>query len=201
MRIVSLLPAATEIVAVLGLIDHLVGVSHECDFPVEVNALPRVMTCPIYKAGLTSAEIDARVRESIAKGLPLYQIDIPLLESLQPDLVLSQMFVRRLRDRLWHRGGRPGVDGIDPPVSVRSSSNLEPRRLDDLYANIRDVAAAVDDLSAEPLNARAHAEVVIADLKRTGDGRRRPGAQVGDTAACTVPGMDRPAILRRTLDP
>src|SRR4051812_24438496 len=91
MRIVSLLPSATEIVASLGLLDQLVGISHECDFPPAVNALPRVLKCPIYNAGLSSAEIDRRVRESIATGGSLYEIDVPLLTSLEPDLVLSQM--------------------------------------------------------------------------------------------------------------
>ena len=165
MRIVSLLPAATEIVAALGLLDHLVGVSHECDFPVEVNALPRVMTCPIYKAGLSSAEIDARVRESIAEGLPLYQIDIPLLENLQPDLVLSQMLCDVCAI------GYGTVAGALATMASTSGKrphliNLEPRILDDLYANIRDVAAAVDEISTEPLDAKSRAEEVIYDLKR-----------------------------------
>jgi len=58
MRVVSLLPAATEIVGVLGQLDTLVGVSHECDFPPEVNAKARVTKCEIHRAGLPSAEID-----------------------------------------------------------------------------------------------------------------------------------------------
>src|SRR5258708_22497428 len=91
MRIISLLPAATEIVAGLGLLKHLVGVSHECDYPPEVNQLPRVMRCPIYHAGLTSAQIDSRVRESLARGDSLYEIDIDLVRSLRPDLLLTQM--------------------------------------------------------------------------------------------------------------
>jgi iron complex transport system substrate-binding protein len=184
MRIISLLPAATEIVAALGLLDHLVGVSHECDFPVEVNALPRVMTCPIYKAGLTSAEIDARVRESIARELPLYQIDIPLLESLQPDLVLSQMLCDVCAI------GYGTVAGALASIASTSGRrprllNLEPRRLDDLYANIREVAAAVDEISTEPLDAAARAEVVIDDLKRR-------VTEVADRASKTV---TRPRVL------
>ena len=58
MRIVSLLPAATEIVAALGFAKSLVGVSHECDWPPEVNAKPRVTHCEIYGKGLPSAEVD-----------------------------------------------------------------------------------------------------------------------------------------------
>lgn len=141
MRIVSLLPAATEIVAALGLLDNLVGVSHECDFPESVNALPRVMTCPIYKAGLTSAEIDAAVRESVARGESLYQIDIDLLARLQPDLVLSQMLCDVCAI------GYGTVAGALASISPRPRLlNLEPRRLVDLWANIREVAEAVDDI-------------------------------------------------------
>jgi len=165
MRIVSLLPAATEIVAALGLLDYLVGVSHECDFPAEVNALPRVMTCPIYKAGLTSAEIDARVRESIAEGLPLYEIDIVLLQNLQPDLVLSQMLCDVCAIGFGTVAG--ALASIASTTGQRPRLlNLEPRRLDDLYANIREVAAAVDAISTEPLDAAVRAEALIDDLKR-----------------------------------
>src|SRR6266508_4229318 len=90
MRLLSLLPAATEIVAALGLLDQLVGVSHECDFPPEVARLPRVTRCPLYEAGLPSREIDRRVRESLAAGESLYQIDEALVRALRPDLDLSQ---------------------------------------------------------------------------------------------------------------
>ena len=54
MRIVSLLPAATEIAAALGLMDQVVGVSHECDFPEQASQRPRVTQCPIHDAGLAS---------------------------------------------------------------------------------------------------------------------------------------------------
>src|SRR2546423_9590965 len=63
--IVSLLPAATEIAAALGLIDNVVGVSHECDFPEEVNNRPRVTHCPVHNAGLTSKEVDESVRGAL----------------------------------------------------------------------------------------------------------------------------------------
>ena len=64
MRVVSLLPAATEIVAALGLMDALVGVSHECDFPAEVATKPRVTQCAIHGNALPSGEIDAGCRRS-----------------------------------------------------------------------------------------------------------------------------------------
>src|SRR2546422_829653 len=58
MRVVTLLPAATEIVAALDMLDHVVAVSHECDFPADVNAKPRATHCPIHESALPSAEVD-----------------------------------------------------------------------------------------------------------------------------------------------
>jgi iron complex transport system substrate-binding protein len=152
MNIVSLLPSATEIVAELGLLDCLVGISHECDYPPEVNSLPRVLTCPIYNVGLSSAEIDRRVTESVAAGKSLYEIDVPLLGRLQPDLVLSQMLCDVCAI------GYGTVAGALATLEKRAKLlNLEPRCLDDLYANIREVAEATDTLR--------RAEVLINALK------------------------------------
>jgi iron complex transport system substrate-binding protein len=64
-RVISLLPAATEIVASLGMLDSLLGVSHECDYPEEVNRKPRVTRCEIHGAGLSSARVDRWVRERL----------------------------------------------------------------------------------------------------------------------------------------
>ena len=75
MRIVSLLPAATEIVGALGLLDRLVGVSHECDYPPEVSRRPRVTHCPIHGANLSSAAINEWVRETLHDNGTLYTID------------------------------------------------------------------------------------------------------------------------------
>jgi iron complex transport system substrate-binding protein len=90
MRICSLLPSATEIVADLGLIDSLVGVSEECDWPPEVRGLPVVTASRVDTTRLTSFEIDQAVREAVGNGRPLYAIDRGLLEALQPDLILTQ---------------------------------------------------------------------------------------------------------------
>lgn len=90
MRIVSLLPSATEIVCELGLADMLVGVSHECDYPPDVVAdLPRVTRSAIPH-GLSSAEIDQVVSARLARGESLYLLEEPLLAELQPDLVITQ---------------------------------------------------------------------------------------------------------------
>ena len=89
-RIVSLVPAATEIAAALGLMDDIVGVSHECDFPSETNTRPRVTKCLVHNAGLASKEIDKWLRRSLRENGTIYTIDEPLLRELRPDVILTQ---------------------------------------------------------------------------------------------------------------
>ena len=74
-----MLPAATEIAAALGLIDDVVGVSHECDFPEEANTKPRVTQSPAHNPGLTSCEIDEWVRRALHNNGTIYTIDEQLL--------------------------------------------------------------------------------------------------------------------------
>jgi iron complex transport system substrate-binding protein len=136
-RIVSLLPAATEIAAALGLMDQVVGVSHECDFPDEANARPRVTHCPVHNSGLTSGEVDQWVRRALRNNGTIYTIDEQLLRELQPDVILTQKLcdvcavgygtVARLAETL---PGRPNV------------VNLEPTSLSDIFDDIRRVAEA-----------------------------------------------------------
>jgi iron complex transport system substrate-binding protein len=136
-RIVSLLPAATEIAAELGLMDQVVGVSHECDFPSEANARPRVTHCLVHDAGLTSREVDTWVRRALRENGTIYAIDESLLRELRPDVILTQKLcdvcavgygtVARLAETL------PG-----PPRVV----NLEPSSLSDIFEDIRRVARA-----------------------------------------------------------
>lgn len=90
MRICSLLPSATEIVASLGLADCLVARSEECDWPPEVRGLPAVTASRVDTTQLSSLEIDRSVREAVGDGRPLYVIDRELLEELEPDLILTQ---------------------------------------------------------------------------------------------------------------
>jgi iron complex transport system substrate-binding protein len=89
MRIVSLLPSATELLAALGLEDQLVGITHGCDYPETVQTRPRVTGTEIPKEG-SSREIDRLVRERHAAGLPLYALDEDLLAKLAPDLLVTQ---------------------------------------------------------------------------------------------------------------
>ena len=89
MRIVSLLPSATEIVCALGLQDQLVGVTHECDFPLGVERLPKV-TETLIPHDATSEQIDALVRERLQTERALYSLNMPVLTSLRPDLIVTQ---------------------------------------------------------------------------------------------------------------
>jgi len=133
-RVVSLLPAATEIAAALGLMDHVVGVSHECDFPIEANKRPRVTHCPVHNAGLASVDVDQWVRRMLRTNGTIYTIDEQLLRNLRPDIILTQRLcdvcavgygtVARLAETL------PG-----PPRVV----NLEPTSLSDIFDDIRHV--------------------------------------------------------------
>ena len=93
-RICSLLPSATEIVAELGLADSLVGVSEECDWPPQVRSLPVVTSSRIDSASLTAREIDQGVREALATGESLYALDEQQLDALDPDLVITQDLCR-----------------------------------------------------------------------------------------------------------
>ena len=88
-RIISLLPSATEIVAALGFGDHLVGRSHECDFPPGVERLPICSSSKVAADG-TSYEIDERVKAIVAEGLSVYRVDADRLRELRPDLILTQ---------------------------------------------------------------------------------------------------------------
>jgi iron complex transport system substrate-binding protein len=89
-RIVSLLPSATDMIAELGLLDSLVGVSDDCNWPAEVSSKPLVARTRIDVSGLTSAEIDALVNESASESHSLYAIDAQLLDELRPDLIVTQ---------------------------------------------------------------------------------------------------------------
>lgn len=89
-RIVTLLPSATEIVCAIGLQHELVGRSHECDYPIEVGALPAVSLARIASETLTSSAIDRSVSEAVARGDDLYGVDEAVLAALAPDVIVTQ---------------------------------------------------------------------------------------------------------------
>ena len=90
MRIVSLLPSASEIVADLGLLGSLVGRSHECQWPEGVRSVPVVSASRIDSAALSGRQIDEAVRAAVEKGETLYAVDGDLLASLRPDVIITQ---------------------------------------------------------------------------------------------------------------
>lgn len=89
MRIVSLVPSATEMLFALGLGDDLIAVTHECDYPPAALELPRI-TRGTLPEGLTAAEIDAAVKQRALDGEALYELDTELLHDLEPELIVTQ---------------------------------------------------------------------------------------------------------------
>lgn len=142
-RIVSLLPSATEIVYALGLGESLVGVTHECDFPADARTKPIVTRSLLDHVDLLSAEIDMAVRQQLEDGLSLYALDQALLAELAPDVILTQELcavcavpydqVERATRDVSEQGGRP-----TPRVL-----SLDPHGLDDILATIGAIGAAV----------------------------------------------------------
>lgn len=178
MRIVSLLPSATEIVCSLGLQDQLVGVTHECDYPADVSRLPRVTRTLIpHDAG--SADIDALVRDRLRTQQALYTLDMPLLESLRPDLIVTQALcdVCAVAD--------DEVQAAARALSTRPQVvNLAPRSLDDVLDCLR--------LIADAAGVSARGEHVIASLRERVDAVSARSAMV----------RSRPSIvLLEWLDP
>jgi iron complex transport system substrate-binding protein len=88
-RIVSLVPHATELLFALGLGNQIIAVTHECDYPPQALGLPRV-TRDMLEPGLSSAEIDAAVRERTGNGLSIYELDSDVVRRLEPDLIVTQ---------------------------------------------------------------------------------------------------------------
>ncbi len=156
MRIASLLPSATEIVRALGLKEALVAVSHSCDFPGRVASLPRVTRTRVPH-GAGSREIDAVVRDCLRRGESLYQLDEALLESLRPDLIVTQALCEVCAV------GPAEVDRAVPRLSSHPRVlTLEPRTLEEVFGAIEAVGAAVGcaeraELLVEELRGRVDA--------------------------------------------
>ncbi|MCH9048660.1 MAG: cobalamin-binding protein [Proteobacteria bacterium] len=89
MRIISLLPSATEIICSLGLREHLVGVTHECDYPVDVVGLP-IVTKSAIPHDASSIDIDQLVRSQLETTTALYSLNVELLDELHPDIIVTQ---------------------------------------------------------------------------------------------------------------
>jgi iron complex transport system substrate-binding protein len=157
MRIVSLLPSATEILFALGLGDEVVGVTFECDFPSEART-KRIVSTSALPAGLSPAEIDVAVKERIAAGEDLYRLDRDAFADLDPTLVVTQdlcavcaVDVTEVDDALAFLGCRAEVLTLDPMTleevleSVRTvgSATGTADRAEDIVAACRARLAAV----------------------------------------------------------
>jgi|SRR5271165_1284885 len=130
MRIVSLLPSATEILYAIGAGGHVVGVTHECDFPAAARAKPRLTRSALPPGG-GAGDIDRHVRASLHAGSSIYALDAALLERLRPDLILTQELCPVCAvsyDTVCAATRRLSGD----PRLV----SLEPSSLDDVYATI-----------------------------------------------------------------
>jgi iron complex transport system substrate-binding protein len=139
-RIVSLLPSATEIVCALDLTDSLVGVTHECDYPPEVRGRPVLTASRIHDQGLSSAETDHAVSSRLGGHQSLYSLDEDRLKALQPDLVLTQELcaVCAVSYREVQQAAARLLD-----VGTRVVS-LEPTTLDDVFGTIELVGTLTD---------------------------------------------------------
>jgi len=146
LRILSLLPSATEMVCALELIDHLVGITHGCDFPPEVVGTPVVVHSRIRLDGLSPSEIDAAVVRCLRAGQSVYELDQQLIQELAPTLILSQGLCDVCAPGERELGSALELLPYSPKVL-----SLSPHRLDDVWENLRDISAATGRL------AQAHA--------------------------------------------
>lgn len=138
-KIVSLLPAATEIICALGLEDNLVGRSHECDFPVSVKHLP-VCTEANFPDGLSSADIDVKVKEILADALSVYTVKREQIKALAPDVVVTQaqcevcaVSLKDVEEALENY--------LDKQARIVS---LQPNSLEDIFDDITTIANALN---------------------------------------------------------
>ena len=143
MRIVSLLPAATEILYAIGAGDSVVGVTHECDFPAEAATKPALIR-PRIDVAAVPAEIDRQVRELIGRHESIYSLDAELLLRLDPDLIVTQ--------DLCHVCAASSDDLASAvsrfPASRRPRVvSFTPRTLHEVWQGIRDIAEAADRAS------------------------------------------------------
>lgn len=137
-RIVSLIPSATEIIAFLGLTDCLVGISHECDYPITVQSLP-VCTAPKFNPEGTSLEIHDRVTDLLQSALSVYQVNTEVLQELRPTYILTQAQCEVCAVSL---------SDVEQAVSALVDSHpqivsLQPNTLSDVWADVERVGEAL----------------------------------------------------------
>ena len=142
-RIISLLPAATEIICALGLEHRLVGRSHECDYPPGISNLP-ICSSAKFLPGSDSAQIDRQVKEILSESLSIYTLDRDLIKSLAPDVIITQaqceVCAVSLKDVELALS-----DFLDKECQIIS---LQPNGLDDVYRDIRMIAGQLGVVDA-----------------------------------------------------
>jgi iron complex transport system substrate-binding protein len=156
MKIVSLLPSATEIVFALGLEQDLCGVSFECDFPEPARSVPIVSGTALPTDGaLSASEIDAAVSARVAAGASIYTLDDERIRAIDPDLILAQDLCR-----VCAVPSGAVEDALDVIGCHAQVVSLDPGRLNEVIACIGLVGAATGtSVRAEMLMARLHARV------------------------------------------
>ena len=166
MRIVSLVPHATELLFALGLGDQVVGVTHECDHPAA--AAERVhVTRDRLPAGLSSAEIDAAVRERTESGESIYELDEAALRDLAPDLIVTQALCAVCA--VSYDDVRAIAERLEPAPTVIS---LDPKTYGETLGDIRTVATAAEataagvDLVARTARRVDAVKVALKDVER-----------------------------------
>jgi iron complex transport system substrate-binding protein len=168
MRIVSLVPHATELLYALGLGDSVVGVTHECDYPPATADVPRI-TRDVLPPGLSAAEIDAAVRERTEKGEAIYVLDEELLAELEPDLIVTQELCPVCA--VSYEEVRDAAKKLDPCPAVIA---LDPKTFGETMGDIRTLAQATQcGQAALDLVARQRARVDRVRKAIVGARRRR----------------------------
>jgi iron complex transport system substrate-binding protein len=138
MRIVSLVPSATELLFSLGLGSDLIAVTHECDYPPAARELPKI-TRDLLPAGLSAAETDAAVRERTLAGESIYELDAEALHDLRPDLIVTQALCSVCA--VSYDDVRAIAQEIDPQPQVIS---LDPHTVGEVLGDARTLAQATD---------------------------------------------------------
>jgi iron complex transport system substrate-binding protein len=168
MRIVSLVPSATEMLFALDLGDDVVAVTHECDYPAEAEELPKV-TRDVLPAGLTSAQIDAAVKERTLAGQSIYELDIDALRELDPDLIVTQALCTVCA--VSYDDVRTIAEELDSQPMVIS---LDPRTVGEILGDARTLAQATDRKDAAVELVREAAERIDRVRLKVRGARRRP---------------------------